>query len=91
MAVARRSGATASFDVINKHFTINQMPVVSSTYWNNAHGRTPGEAAQDEEGLRTMRNLAHNMAWMLRCIEAGHAAGIEPPAAERGPMTNFIR
>ncbi len=91
VAVARRSGATASFDVINKYFTINQMPVVSSTYWNNAHGRTPGEAAQDEEGLRTMRNLAHNMAWMLRCIEAGHAAGIEPPAAERGPMTSFIR
>ncbi len=91
VAVARRAGTTASFDVINKHFTINQMPVVSSTYWNNVHGRTPGEASQDEEGLRTMRNLAHNMAWMLRCIEAGRAAGIEPPVAEQGPMTNFIR
>lgn len=91
VAVARRGGTTASFDVINKHFTINQMPVVSSTYWNNVHGRTPGEASQDEEGLRTMRNLAHNMAWLLRCIEAGRAAGIEAPQAERGPMTNFIR
>ncbi len=91
VAVARRAGTTASFDVINKHFTINQMPVVSSTYWNNVHGRTPGEASQDEEGLRTMRNLAHNMAWMLRCIEAGRVAGIESPVAEQGPMTNFIR
>ena len=91
VAVARRGGTTASFDVLNKYLTINQMPVVSSTYWNNVHGRTPGEAAQDEEGLRTMRNLATNMAWLLRCIEAGRAAGIEAPQAERGPMTNFIR
>lgn len=91
VAVARRSGTTASFDVVNKHFTINQMPVVSSTYWNNAHGSQPGEASQDEEGLRTMRNLAHNMAWLLRCIEAGRAAGIDAPKSERGPMTNFIR
>ena len=91
MAVARRGGTTASFDVLNKYLTINQMPVVSSTYWNNVHGRTPGEAAQDEEGLRTMRNIAINMAWLLRCIEAGRVAGIEAPQAERGPMTNFIR
>ncbi|WP_293846157.1 flavodoxin family protein [uncultured Parolsenella sp.] len=91
IAVARRGGTTASFDVLNKYFTINQMPVVASTYWNNVHGCTPGEAVQDEEGLRTMRNLAHNMAWILRCIEAGKAAGIEAPYAERGPATNFIR
>lgn len=91
VAVARRSGTTASFDVLNKYLTINQMPVVSSTYWNTVHGRTPGEAAADEEGLRTMRNIAANMAWLLRCIEVGRAAGIEAPQAERGPMTNFIR
>lgn len=91
VAVARRGGTTASFDVLNKYFTIKEMPVVSSTYWNNVHGCTPGEAAQDEEGLRTMRNLASNMAWLLRCIEAGRAAGIEVPKAESGPSTNFIR
>lgn len=91
VAVARRGGTSASFDVLNKYFTINQMPVVSSTYWNSVHGRTPGEAAQDGEGLQTMRNIAHNMAWLLQCIEAGKAAGIEAPKAERGTMTNFIR
>ena len=91
VAVARRGGTTASLDVLNKYFTINQMPIVSSTYWNNVHGRTPGEAAADAEGLQTMRNLAHNMAWLLKCIEAGRAAGIEAPKAERGNQTNFIR
>ena len=91
VAVARRGGTTASFDVMNKYFTINQMPIVSSTYWNNVHGRTPGEAAQDGEGLQTMRNLAKNMAWLLKCIEVGKAAGVEAPQAERGTMTNFIR
>lgn len=91
VAVARRSGTTASFDVMNKYFTIKQMPVVASTYWNGVHGRVPGEAPQDEEGMRTMRNLAHNMAWLLRCIEAGKAAGIAVPQAESGPMTNFVR
>ena len=91
VAVARRGGITASFDVLNKYFTICQMPVVASTYWNGVHGRMPGEAEQDEEGLRTMRNIGHNMAWLLSCIEAGRAAGIEVPAGERGAMTNFIR
>lgn len=91
VAVARRAGTTASFDVMNKYFTIAEMPVVSSTYWNVVHGSTPGEAALDAEGLQTMRNLARNLAWLLRCIEAGRAAGIEPPQAERGSWTNFIR
>ena len=77
--------------MLNKYFTICQMPVVASTYWNGVHGRLPGEAEQDEEGLRTMRNIGHNMAWLLACIEAGKAAGIEVPADERGAMTNFIR
>ena len=91
IAVARRAGTVASFDVLNKYFTINQMPIVSSTYWNNAHGRTPGEAAQDAEGMQTMRNIAHNMAWLLHCIEAGRAAGFEHPQNPKRPMTNFIR
>ncbi len=91
VAVARRGGITASFDVLNKYFTINQMPIVSSTYWNGVHGRVPGEAALDEEGMRTMRNIGHNMAWMLQCIELGRKNGIEPPVAETGAMTNFIR
>lgn len=91
VAVARRSGTTASFDVLNKYFTIKEMPVVSSTYWNNVHGRTPGEAAEDAEGLRTMRNLGRNMAWMLKCIELGKENGVSAPEAEQGELTNFIR
>lgn len=91
VAVARRGGTTASFDVLNKYFTINQMPVVSSTYWNNVHGCVPGEAVKDEEGLRTMRNLARNMAWLLKCIALGKENGIEAPVTERGLPTNFIR
>ena len=64
-------GATASLDVINKYFTISQMPMVSSTYWSQIYGSCPADAAQDAEGLQTARNLARNMAWLLRCIEAG--------------------
>lgn len=90
IAVARRAGTCASFDVLNKYFTINQMPVVSSTYWNVAFGGAPGEALQDAEGMATMRNLGSNMAWMLKCIEAGRAAGITAPEPERA-RTNFIR
>ena len=67
------------------------MPVPGSNYWNIAHGRTPGEVQFDEEGLRTMRNLARNMAWMLKCFEAGKQAGIPLPDTESGPMTHFIR
>lgn len=90
VAVARRGGTSTTFDVLNKYLTINQMPVVSSTYWNNVFGRNPGEAEQDAEGLATMRNIGHNMAWLLRCIEAGAAAGVNPPEAEHA-HTNFIR
>lgn len=90
IAVARRAGICASVDVLNKYFTINQMPVVSSTYWNVAFGGAPKEALQDAEGMVTMRNLGRNMAWMLKCIEAGRAAGITAPEAERA-RTNFIR
>ncbi len=88
---ARRSGTTEAFSDIEKFFTISQMPVVSSRYWNNVHGNAATEVEQDLEGLRTMRVLGRNMAWMLRCIEAGRAAGIEPPLTEDGPATSFIR
>lgn len=86
-ACARRAGTTASLDVINKYFTISQMPVVSSTYWSQIYGGAPGDASQDAEGLQTARNLARNMAWLLKCI----AAGPEPPEAETAARTNFIR
>ena len=91
VAVARRGGTSASFDVLNKYFGISRMPVVGSTYWNQVHGCVPGEASLDTEGLQTMRNLAHNMAWMLKCFEAGKAAGIPLPETERSERMNFIR
>ena len=91
VAVARRGGTSASFDVLNKYFGISQMPVVGSTYWNSVHGRTPGEASQDAEGLQTMRNLAKNMAWMLKCFALGRKNGVSLPDTETGIRTNFIR
>ncbi len=91
VTVARRGGNTASFDCLNKYFGIRQMPVAGSTYWNMAHGRVPGEAEMDEEGMRTMRNLARNLAWMMKCFEAGKNSGIALPNTESGEMTNFIR
>lgn len=90
IASARRGGTTASFDVLNKYFTINQMPIVSSTYWNNIHGNTPEETVQDLEGMQTMYSLGKNMAWMLKCIEAGKNAGIETPINKK-ITTNYIR
>ena len=87
----RRAGSTASLDQLNKYFTISGMPVVSSRYWNMVHGNTPEEVVQDKEGMQVMRTLGNNMAWLLKCIEAGKAAGIEAPAAERKIKTNFIR
>ncbi len=90
VAVARRAGTTATLDTLNKYFTINQMPVVSSTYWNMVHGFTPADVEKDLEGLQTMRNIGHNMAWMLKCIEAGKKAGIAYPATETGAATHFI-
>ncbi len=88
---ARRGGTTASLDAINKHFTINEMPVVSSSYWNMVHGGQPSDVLQDAEGLQTMANLGRNMAWLLKCIEAGKAAGIERPQNEYSAWTCFIR
>ena len=91
VAVARRAGTTASFDCLNKYFGISQMPVAGSTYWNNVHGAVPGEVSFDEEGMRTMRNLARNLAWMIRCFDAGKKNGIPLPETETGNKTNFIR
>lgn len=88
---ARRAGTTASLDVINKHFSLNKMPIVPSNYWNMVHGNTPDEVKQDLEGLQIMRNLGHNMAWLLKCIEAGQKAGINHPEIEAKVRTNFIR
>ena len=86
----RRAGASTTFDVINKYFTINNMLVVGSNYWNEVHGNKAEEVLQDEEGLQTMRILGNNMAWLLKCIQLGKEAGIEP-LRERKIMTNFIR
>ena len=87
----RRGGATATLDQLNKYFTISNMPIVSSQYWNMVHGNTPDEVRQDAEGMQTMRTLGTNMAWLLKCIEAGKAAGVTKPEREAKVATNFIR
>lgn len=88
---ARRAGTTASLDVLNKYFADAQMPMVGSTYWNMVHGTAPELVAQDLEGLQTMRNLGRNMAWLLKCIQAGKRQGVTPPTAETAHWTNFNR
>ena len=88
VVVCRRGGASAAFDRLNKYFTILNMPVVSSQYWNIVYGQTPGQAAQDEEGMQTMRTLGHNMAWMIKKLNIAHDGHPEP---ERRVSTNFIR
>lgn len=90
VAVARRGGTTATFDVLNKYFTISNMPIVPSQYWNNVHGRMPGEAAQDAEGLQIMRQLARNMAFLVKSIRLGKEKFGMPEREEWNP-TNFIR
>ena len=87
----RRGGATAAFDVLNKYFSIRNMPIVTSQYWNQIHGNTPEEALQDAEGLQTMRTLGENMAWLIKCIQAGRASGVPDPVYEKKQQTNFIR
>ena len=90
VAVARRGGCSATFDQLNKYFTICGMPVVSSQYWNSVHGHTPGQAEQDLEGLQTMRTLARNMAFLIKSIALGKSQfGI--PAKEEKIHTNFIK
>ncbi|MBR6266954.1 MAG: flavodoxin family protein, partial [Selenomonadaceae bacterium] len=88
--VCRRGGASATFDALNKYFTISGMPVASSQYWNNLHGLMPGEAVQDEEGLQTMRTLARNMTFLMKSIALGKEKyGL--PQKEESIVTNFIR
>ena len=87
---ARRAGTTATFDQLNKYFTINNMPVVSSQYWNMVHGHTQEEVEKDLEGLQTMRVLGRNMAWILKCIELGKENNILRPEPEARIATNFI-
>ncbi len=87
----RRGGNTATFDQMNKYFSICKMPIVTSQYWNMVHGNSPEEVKQDLEGLQTMRTLGQNMVWLLQCIEAGKQAGIELPVYEAPVRTNFVR
>ena len=90
VVVARRGGLSATFDELNKFFTISGMPVASSQYWNSVHGRLPGEAAQDAEGLQTIRTLARNMAFLMKSIALGKEKyGL--PEKEARQVTNFIR
>ena len=90
VAAARRGRLTSTFDELTKFFTISGMPVASSQYWNTIHGREPGEAAQDAEGLQTMRTLARNMSFLMKSIALGKEKyGL--PEKEAFQRTNFIR
>jgi multimeric flavodoxin WrbA len=90
VAVARRGGCSATFDELNKYFTISGMPVASSQYWNSVHGGAPGEAEKDEEGMQTMRTLARNMSFLMKSIALGKERyGL--PEKETPQFTNFIR
>lgn len=88
---ARRAGTTAALDQLNKYFAISEMPIVSSQYWNMVHGGRPDDVLQDEEGMQTMRVLGKNMAYMLKCLEAGKQAGITPYEKDPRKWTNFVR
>ena len=90
VAVARRGGCSATFDQLNKYFTISGMPIASSQYWNSVHGGAAGEAVQDAEGLQTMRTLAQNMAFLMKSIALGKEQ-LGMPQREKHVYTNFIR
>ena len=90
VTIARRGGCSATFDELNKYFTISGMPVASSQYWNSVHGGAPGEAEKDEEGMQTMRTLARNMSFLMKSIALGKERyGL--PEKETPQFTNFIR
>jgi multimeric flavodoxin WrbA len=91
IVVARRAGTSASFDVLNKYAGISQMIVVGSTYWNEFHALTKEDIPGDPEGLQTLRNLARNMVYVMRCLKAGRDAGIREPENESSVLTNFVR
>lgn len=91
IASARRAGTSATLDVLNKYIQYWEMPLVTSNYWPMVHGFTPKDVMEDKEGLQIMHTLGKNMAWLLKCIEAGKKAGVQEPAAEQKIYTNFIR
>lgn len=91
VVVARRAGTTATFDIINKYFSISGMPIVTSNYWNMVHGGNAEQAEHDLEGVQTMRILAKNMSWLIKCIKFGKENGILPPKEEAKIKTNFIK
>ncbi len=86
----RRGGASATFDQINKYFSMSNMPIVTSQYWNQVHGTNPDEVKRDLEGMQTMRTLGNNMAWLLKCIDIAKKSGLEYPKNEEVVKTNFI-
>lgn len=88
---ARRAGTTVTQDDLNKYFSIREMPIVTSTYWNMVHGSNPEGVMEDKEGLQTMRNLGSNMAWLLKCIEIAKENGLEAPVSDKTNRTDFIR
>lgn len=87
----RRGGASATFEQINQYFTICNMPIVSSQYWNSVHGFTPDDVRKEKEGLQTMRVLGQNISWLLKCIVCGRKNGINPPTYEPRIRTHFIQ
>ena len=91
IASARRAGTTATLDVLNKYLQYSEMPLVTTNYWPMVHGNVPSEVMQDKEGIQTMHVLGKNMAWILKCIEAGKKAGVEEPEKVDKIKTNFIR
>lgn len=91
MTSVRRGGASATLDTLAKYPAYAEMPLVAGRYWNMIHGNTPEQVMQDEEGMQNLRFVARNMAWMLKCVNAGKAAGIEMPELEQKVWTNFIR
>ena len=91
VASARRAGTTSTLDALAKYPAINEMPIVSSSYWPMVHGNTPDDVLKDEEGVGILKELGKNMAWILKCIDAGRMAGIAEPAKPQYSKTNFIR
>ena len=91
IVVARRAGTSASYDVLNKYFGISKMVAVGSTYWNEFHALTKEDVPKDAEGVQTLENLARNMAWLMKCIQAGREAGVPMPDIKEESLTNFVR
>ena len=90
-AIARRAGTCASFDVMNKYFGITKMIIAGSSYWNVGFGQKEGQFSQDVEGIQTVQNLAKNMVYIMKCLEAGNEAGVKKPDFLSGNWMNFIR